>query len=117
MSRVRQGLKAFFAELDLPAGQSPSMSKIKQLANELLTREVLEPTHEYLDYNEKEVEKTSRQNRVQAGRLILALLLLGIYGSSESRNIVSPNARPCERNNSRLWAKWLPAWLRNCATP
>src|SRR5262245_32709116 len=78
MRRVRSGLAEFFAELD----RESVTPRLLRLADDQLTREVLEPTHEYLDFNEKQLETSSEENREQAGRVALGLLLLGVCGSA-----------------------------------
>src|SRR5262249_9690333 len=47
---------------------------------EVLVREVLQPTHEYLDYNEEEVEQGVAQNQTVTNWLVVGLLSLGTCG-------------------------------------
>jgi signal transduction histidine kinase len=84
MDRARQGCLRFFTELDGIVGQTPGnglATRVRSLIDDVLLREILRPTHEYLDFNEEEVEKASAQSQTLADRLVLGLLLLGTCGS------------------------------------
>jgi signal transduction histidine kinase len=83
-ARARAGHRRFFEELDRltaggPAGPPPEA--IRALIENVLVREILEPTHAYLDFNEEEVAQAAAENQSFADRLVLGLLLLGICGS------------------------------------
>jgi signal transduction histidine kinase len=83
-ARARQGHEAFHAGLEQLAddGQPEALRRrVRGLIDDLLVREILEPTHEYLDFNEAEVEQCITDNQTFAGRLALGLLLLGTCGS------------------------------------
>ncbi len=56
--------------------------QIRTLIDDVLIREILEPTHEYLALNEKDVETSIAHDQVFANRLVYGLLLLGICGSA-----------------------------------
>ena len=85
--RTKQGVSWVRSLLCLPRrGSSPSSrfalpSLIRALINDLLIPEVQEPTQEYLDLNELEVEKATARNQDFADRLVYILLLLGMCGS------------------------------------
>jgi signal transduction histidine kinase len=84
MDRARQGCLRFFTELDGIVGQAPGNDRalrVRRLIDEVLEEEILKPTHEYLDFNEDEVEKASAASQTLADRLVLGLLLLGTCGS------------------------------------
>ncbi len=87
-AQARQGHDRFYAGLaqalqDTPANapQETLPLTIRKLIDEVLTREVQEPIQEYLDLNEKELEKSIEHNQFFATRLVYGLLLLGICGS------------------------------------
>ena len=82
--RARAGHERFYEELNAMVGQAPDASlpqKVRTLIDDVLTREILQPTHAYLDFNEEEVSHSVRDNQVFADRLVWGLLLLGICGS------------------------------------
>jgi signal transduction histidine kinase len=83
--RAREGCQRFFTELEQYAGR-PSIEelkpKVRALIDDVLVREVLSPTHEYLDFNEEEVDRANAENQGLADRLVLGLLLLGTCGSA-----------------------------------
>jgi two-component system sensor histidine kinase HydH len=85
MARVRLGHQHFWTELERITVQVPAKEqagRIRQLIDNVLVREMLEPTHDYLDLNEIQVEECIANHQVFADRLIYALLLLGICGSA-----------------------------------
>jgi two-component system sensor histidine kinase HydH len=55
--------------------------KVKKLMDNILTREILQPTQNYLALNAAESDESINENQVFATRLIYALLLLGTCGS------------------------------------
>ncbi len=82
--RARAGHEHFYDELNVMLGQAPDATlpqKVRTLIEDVLTREILQPTHGYLDFNEEEVSQSVRDNQVFADRLVWGLLLLGICGS------------------------------------
>jgi two-component system sensor histidine kinase HydH len=83
MSRLRRGHGQFFVELERLRG-NPTGSldqKVKELIDNVLTREILQPTQNYLALNAAESDESINENQVFATRLIWALLLLGTCGS------------------------------------
>jgi signal transduction histidine kinase len=82
--RARAGHRRFLKELDRtldPAAAGAVRQNVRVLIDDILTREILKPTHEFLDLNEQEVEDSVAENQVFAGRLVWCLLLLGVCGS------------------------------------
>jgi signal transduction histidine kinase len=83
MGRLRRGHTQFFVELErLRHDPSGSLDqKIKELIDSVLTREILQPTQNYLALNAAESDESINENQVFATRLIYGLLLLGTCGS------------------------------------
>lgn len=87
MSAARQGYERFFREFDRlsrdandgTVEESPEV--VEHLIDEVLTREVLEPVHAYLDFNEEWMAKTSRRNQAVTDWMVVVLLLLGTSGA------------------------------------
>jgi signal transduction histidine kinase len=83
-ARARLGHDRFYDELDRLVRKTPAdalPAQIRTLIEDVLVREILEPTHEYLALNEKDVELSIAQNQFFANRLVYGLLILGICGS------------------------------------
>ena len=87
--RARKGHEHFWREWeqitrqDRPATQpDQTQGRIDRLVHEVLEPEILAPAHDYLDWNEEEVEKAIATSQVFADRLVYALLLLGTCGSA-----------------------------------
>ena len=83
MSRARRGHGQFFVEMDglLEKPTGSLEQKVKELIDNVLTREILQPTQNYLALNAAESDESINENQVFATRLIYALLLLGTCGS------------------------------------
>ncbi len=84
LARVHRGHERLFVELDRIRGERPTprqAARLQALADHLLTEEVLQPTTEYLDFNEEQAEQASAANQVAAQRVGLGMVLLGICGS------------------------------------
>ncbi len=84
MKRARAGHERFYDELNALLGQAPDASlpqKVRVLIDDVLTPEILQPTHAYLDFNEEQVLQSVRDNQVFADRLVWGLLVLGVCGS------------------------------------
>ena len=83
MGRVRKGQERFFAELDRlladPAG--PAKAKVRDLIENVLIREQLNPAQNYLALNATESEESIHENQIFATRLVYVFLLLGTCGS------------------------------------
>ena len=82
-ARARHGYGLFLTELGRLPGPDASgtlKKRVRRLIDEVLVREVLEPTHEYLDFNEIEVEQAVSENQTVAGWLVFGLLSLGTCG-------------------------------------
>jgi two-component system sensor histidine kinase HydH len=83
MNRARRGHRQFFVEMDglleKPTGSLDR--KVKELIDNVLTREIIQPTQKYLTLNVAESDESINENQVFASRLVYALLLLGTCGS------------------------------------
>jgi signal transduction histidine kinase len=83
MARVQQGYQHFFEEFDHCSRQAPAAGmrqEVRQLIDDVLTNEILLPAHEYLDFNEEGIARSSADNQRMADQMVLALLLLGTCG-------------------------------------
>lgn len=84
MKRVVEGHKAFTQELESLTrenNRAQSMLRLKHLTEDLLTKEIIKPAHEYLDFNEETMVAVARQHRVLSQRFSWLLLVTGISGS------------------------------------
>src|SRR5262249_40677637 len=83
IARVRRGYEHLFPELDqIAAGKGDDARVVRQLIDDVITKEILPPAHAYLDENEQAVEQSSKQNEAMAQRLALALVVLGGCGAA-----------------------------------
>src|SRR5262249_16443557 len=83
MARVRQGYEHFYEEFDRSSRQASAGgfgADVRQLVEDVLTHDILEPAQEYLDYNEEEIEHSSEDNQRMTGRMVFGLVLLGVCG-------------------------------------
>ncbi|MBI3464209.1 MAG: histidine kinase [Planctomycetes bacterium] len=83
MAKVQAGYDHFFEEFDRLAqdGADPgSREEVAELVNEVLTKEILAPAHEYLDFNEQVMATSTKQSQLMADRMVFGLLLLGLCG-------------------------------------
>jgi len=84
MQRVREGYEHFFAEYDRLAEAPPLQgvyAKVLELIDTVLTKEILEPTREYLKLNEGMLAHATEANQELSRRLTAGLLGLGVCGS------------------------------------
>lgn len=84
MRRTRQGYDHFFAQYDQAVHNPPPEGKyfkIIELTDTVLTREILEPAHEYLRLNEGVLKQASETNQQLARRLSILLIAAGFCGS------------------------------------
>jgi signal transduction histidine kinase len=86
MTHAKQGYERFFSEFDRLTQRSKkdtpgATQEVEHLIENVLTDELLEPVHEYLDFNEDVVAQTSKLNQAQTNRMTLVLLLLGASGA------------------------------------
>jgi signal transduction histidine kinase len=83
ISRLKTGYGRFFEEfqglLDDPPAQGLA-SRVRKLADDTLTREILQPAQDYLDINEEEIAAGNTEKERSADRMVLGLLLLGVCG-------------------------------------
>jgi signal transduction histidine kinase len=79
---VGRGYEHFFQKYDgLP--QSPTektRQELQGLVEDVLTREILKPAHEYLNFNEQIIQDSLQRGQVLANRMALGLLLLSTCG-------------------------------------
>jgi signal transduction histidine kinase len=83
MTKVKRGYDRFFREFEGIAhggANGATMEEVASLVNEVLTKEIVAPAHEYLDFNEQVMARNSAHNQVVVNRMVFALLLLGICG-------------------------------------
>jgi two-component system sensor histidine kinase HydH len=82
VGRIEVGYAHFFAEFqqlrDAPA--SGLGRKVRTLAEDTLTQEILLPAQEYLDKSEDESEESNKRNEGVANNIVRGLILLGICG-------------------------------------
>ncbi|MCE9560757.1 MAG: histidine kinase [Planctomycetes bacterium] len=84
MKRVRQGYEHFFAEYDRLSLNPPSQgmyAKVVELIDTVLTKEILEPTAEYLKLNEGMLARATEANQNLSQQLTVGLIGLGVCGS------------------------------------
>ncbi len=84
IAQVRTGYDRCFEEFERLSHLGPGAStpqELRELVENLITKEILPPAHRYLDVNEEAVDQSSRENQLLAKRLELALLLLGTSGA------------------------------------
>lgn len=84
MGRARRGYERFLGEMARLDGKEdpPALRRrVRALIDDVLTRETLQPTHQFLDLNENEVEQAISDSETFTGRLAWGLLLLGTCGS------------------------------------
>jgi two-component system, NtrC family, sensor histidine kinase HydH len=85
VSRVRQGHRLFWSELERITAQVPrpeQATAVRRLIDNVIVREMVEPTHEFLDLNEVQVEEAIAGHQAFGDRLIYGLLILGTCGSA-----------------------------------
>ncbi|MCI0704856.1 MAG: histidine kinase, partial [Planctomycetia bacterium] len=109
MKRVRQGYDHFFAEYDKVLQNPPKQGfypKIMELIQEVLTKEILEPAHEYLRLNEGMLTQANETNKQVAQRLTVGLVAIGLCGSGGGLLggwvIASAVRRSIQRTEERL---------------
>ncbi len=83
VAKMNAGLDRFFQKLqELASGNAVGQPQaVHELAEQILADEVLPYSKKYLDFNEQELKDRSHDNEVMAGRLVLALALLGVCGA------------------------------------
>lgn len=82
---MRRNFEAFCTGLEAArriADPAERERTIQHLSLDVLNRDVMQPTREFLDYNEKSASETAEKNRALASRLSLALLVIGICGAA-----------------------------------
>jgi signal transduction histidine kinase len=82
--RIKRGYRDLVEQLDqVQAGgpESLSLRAVQRLVDEVLSREIIEPAHEYLDYNETRILSVARDHRVFSRSIAGGLLVIGISGA------------------------------------
>jgi two-component system, NtrC family, sensor histidine kinase HydH len=85
MIRIKDGYSRFFKEFDRLAQRRPGSGSPKtELAavQEVLTRNILEPAQEYLDFNEDLVVKAAERNQGLERWIVVGFLVLGTCGAA-----------------------------------
>ena len=88
MSQARVGYARFFREFDDLASRvtgelsSEAHNEIERLIDDVLTDELIEPVHQYLDLNEELMAANSRENQKVTDWMVFVLLLLGTCGAA-----------------------------------
>jgi signal transduction histidine kinase len=83
IARATRSYGPFFEAVRDLAGQTPAKdlrTRVRKLDRALYT-DILPPIHDYLDFNEEEVEQNAEENQGLAGPLVFGLLLLGACGT------------------------------------
>ncbi len=84
VKRLKKGYQRFLAALEKnqerPQSAESNRKSDAQIDN-ILTREIILPAHEYLDYNENVMLSTVKEHRVSSSRISLMLLFVAICGS------------------------------------
>jgi signal transduction histidine kinase len=83
MTAVEHGYAQFLVQFQRFHNAEPdpeSQEELRRLVDQVLTREILAPAHDYLDYNEYEIDASSRRGQAMARRMVLGLLLLSTCG-------------------------------------
>jgi len=87
MTQARRGYERFFRQFDDLSVRTTgrldqaAQDEVERLIDEVLTSELLEPVHQYLDLNEELMAATSRENQKVTDWMVFALLLLGTCGA------------------------------------
>lgn len=106
--RIRRGYDRFFAEYDkvLQNPKEGTYTRIMDLIDTVLNKEILDPAHEYLQINEGMLRTSSEKNQELAEQLTLAMIALGLCGSVGGMLggwvIASSIRRSLLRNEERL---------------
>lgn len=82
--QASKGFQRYLAEMEILTGSSDPdhlSNRLRTVIKDVLVEEVLVPIHQYLDFNEVEVEVSVRLNQTLASWLVFAFLGLGICGS------------------------------------
>lgn len=85
MRRVRSGYEHFFREYDRLSHaqfQTGMYTKVSELIETVLTKEILEPTREYLRFNEGLLVRSAEANRELSRHLSIGVIGLGVCGAA-----------------------------------
>ncbi|RZA16959.1 MAG: hypothetical protein EOP10_23620, partial [Proteobacteria bacterium] len=84
MTRITKGHLVFFQELKTLMGEDdPEVLRreLRRLTDEVLSKEIITPALEYLDFNEETMIAVAEQHRILSQRFSSVLLITGIAGS------------------------------------
>lgn len=83
--QIKAGYSHFFEELGRAStfrSDQPAKQTLRRLTTSILTKEIIAPTHEYLDFNEGTMVAVAQQHRIFSNRFALAMLIIGVCGSA-----------------------------------
>jgi signal transduction histidine kinase len=82
--RLKAGYQHFFESMNrlLEANENQDFrSEFRPLINNILTKEIIAPAHEYLEFNEATMVAVSREHKIFSKRIANALVVIAICGS------------------------------------
>ncbi len=84
IDRIKAGYQHFFTDFQHLVSASRTEdhldARVRALADEVLTEEILQPAQDFLDLNEREIEADNANNERVLERMVVGLLLLGVCG-------------------------------------
>jgi two-component system sensor histidine kinase HydH len=83
IASIRHGYAHFWGEFDRVLREPATADlprQMRELNNDALTNEILNPAQEFLDYNEEQIAKNSEDNQAMADHMVFGLALLGVCG-------------------------------------
>jgi signal transduction histidine kinase len=80
IARVKEGYGRFFAEFDRTTAPGDGSPRPRELVEDSLFNEVVDPAQEYLDFNEEQIAAASRDNQRTGTHTVRGLLLLAVCG-------------------------------------
>lgn len=100
IDEMEAGYKSFTGELDAlrPFSANSDREIVNQLAQGVLSNQILEHAQEFLDVNEQELHRSAEENDRLASRLALGLLLLGLCGATAGGGVGYLMARAVRRS-------------------
>lgn len=106
IAHVKHGYERFFGEIDRLAEHhrsgGPAPTGPVQTLDELLTKKIIQPAQEYLNYNEETAVRNTEQNQAMSHLMALALVLLAACGSVAGLLVGYGIARGIARSISQL---------------
>jgi signal transduction histidine kinase len=84
MVSVNAGYEHFFGELERltrkDQGTARTQLALRQLIDQVLLEEILQPVHDYLDFNEEQATERTAHNEWLTKQMVVVLLVLGLCG-------------------------------------